>query len=102
MSADNIGSDGLPYYLGGTQDWEAGENIWLPPLWLKNSHRLEHKYFFAFYWGAGRASRSPDVEYKPARSERSSCSAAPSRPSLTRRAIPIVHVCSQLPLPWHH
>ena len=29
-----IGPDGLPTYVAGFQEWAAGENQWLPPLWL--------------------------------------------------------------------
>lgn len=40
-------------HCDNSTEWDAGENQWVPPIWLKNSPDLDVKYWYAFYWGAG-------------------------------------------------
>ena len=61
----NVGQGGLPVYVGGWQEWEAGENTWLPPMWLKHSPRLELKFWHSFYWGAGIAFAMTPLDIVP-------------------------------------
>ena len=61
----NIDSTGKPIYVEGVLHWEAGENLWLPPAWLKNSPAFGVKFCHAFYWGAGIAFAMTPFDIMP-------------------------------------